>query len=415
VTALTAGFLLGRLPSASPAKSVLLLGSFPTITMAVARSLHRRGVRVVMATIVPGETPLRSRAIAAFFALPSPDRPAEEFCAALRRLIEEQSVELVLPLTDRALARVAPHLERLRPFVRFAGPSAASISVVLDKEATARAAAEVGVPMPAIVAMPPPEGDRADFESLNYPLFAKCRDRRTDDGLLPRRINDAAALRALAADPAGREKYLLQEFFSGEDVGLAVLIQGGRRVAAFQYRAAKTWPAEGGICVLARTEAVDPRLLACAERLLRALEWEGIAQVDFRHDRATGRFALLEINARFWGTTGVAVAAGVDFPRYVWEIARGETPRVPPGYRTGLRVRSIEGDFRRLLGLVRMRASDTGFKLWRELLRFVADTRPGIRGLCWSWRDPWPAFQIAWNLGRWWLLARWRNATAAIR
>ena len=358
---------------------------------------------MLCASFLPWETPLHSHAIEHFFSLPGPDRPLEEFDAALRALIAQNGVDLVIPLTDSALSRLLPRLEKLRAVVRVAAPHADALAAVLDKEATACVGNTLGLPLPQAVPL--------SAAGATFPLVAKCRQHFVE-GRLPRLIVDAATLREFTQDATQHEGMMLQEFVPGDDVGLAILVHGGRRVAAFQYRALKTWPAQGGICVLAQTEAVDLRLLDCAERLLRELAWEGIAQIDFRHDRATGRFALLEVNGRFWGTTAVAVAAGVDFPRYVWELAHGVVPQPPAEYRVGLHVRSFEGEVRRLIELTRRPASETGYVLWREVLRFVADMRPGVRGMFWSWRDPWPAFELAWVLVRWWLCSRGRDLVA---
>lgn len=392
--------LLTGLNPAPTAPATLLVGFTPTLALAVARSLHRRGVRVLCASFLPSETPLPTQAIERFFSLPGLNRPTEEFDAALRATIAENGVDLVIPLTDSALLRLLPRLDELRAVVRVAAPNANALTVALDKDLTACVGKKIGLPLPRTMPL--------SAAGATFPLVAKFRQ-RVAEGRLPRRITDATALREFTRDAAQHEGMMLQEFVPGDDVGLAIMMHEGRRVAAFQYRALKTWPAECGICVLARTEAVDPRLLDCSERLLHELAWEGLAQIDFRHDRATGRFALLEINGRFWGTTAVAIAAGVDFPRYVWELAHGIMPQPPAEYRAGLHVRSFEGDVRRLIELTRRRTDDTGFVLWREVLRFIADTRPGVRGMFWSWRDPRPGFHLAWVLVRCWLLARSRN------
>jgi predicted ATP-grasp superfamily ATP-dependent carboligase len=161
--------------------------------------------------------------------------------------------------------------------------------------------------------------------------------------------------------------------------------------------------------VLARSEAVNTQLADCAVKILRALKWEGVAQLDFRHDPRTGEFALLEINGRFWGSTSVAVSAGLDLPYLAWQLAQGEVPpAAEKAYRVGRLVRWLEGDVRRMLDLwQRPEAGRKGVLL--ELIRFLADFRPGVHGMFWSWRDPWPGLDTIKHSGLAWFETRWKQ------
>jgi protein-tyrosine-phosphatase len=83
-------------------------------------------------------------------------------------------------------------------------------------------------------------------------------------------------------------------------------------------------------------------LLRDAEALLRALNWHGVAMVEFKMD-AMDQHWLMEINPRLWGSLALSIDAGVDFPRGLWQIARGETPAAQPEYRL-VRTRDLRTD-----------------------------------------------------------------------
>jgi len=55
--------------------------------------------------------------------------------------------------------------------------------------------------------------------------------------------------------------------------------------------------------------------------------------VEFKGDRAAGPPALIEINAKFWGSHDVALAAGVDFPGDLVALMEGRTLPPQPPYR----------------------------------------------------------------------------------
>ncbi len=65
---------------------------------------------------------------------------------------------------------------------------------------------------------------------------------------------------------------------------------------------------------------MNPQLLDASERLISALEWNGVAMVEFKLNRQSGEFCLMEINGRFWGSLPLAVAAGADFPSMLLDL-----------------------------------------------------------------------------------------------
>ena len=85
-------------------------------------------------------------------------------------------------------------------------------------------------------------------------------------------------------------------------------------------------------------ESVDePALRASGLALLRALEWDGVAMVEFRRSDRDGRFYLMEINPRFPGSLDLAIASGVDLPWLYMQMAIGRPVEGPASYRLGLR------------------------------------------------------------------------------
>jgi predicted ATP-grasp superfamily ATP-dependent carboligase len=85
-------------------------------------------------------------------------------------------------------------------------------------------------------------------------------------------------------------------------------------------------------------------------RLLKSLDWKGIAMVEWKIDVATQRPMLMEINPRFWGSLELAVRAGVDFPYLYALAAAGQPLPALPTYADGVRCRwLIPGEILRFL------------------------------------------------------------------
>ena len=69
-------------------------------------------------------------------------------------------------------------------------------------------------------------------------------------------------------------------------------------------------PLAGGPTCLCQT-MFDRQLVEYAAKLLSALQFQGLAMLDFKATK-TGLF-LLEVNPRLWGSAALATAAGASF------------------------------------------------------------------------------------------------------
>src|SRR5206468_12795896 len=65
-----------------------------------------------------------------------------------------------------------------------------------------------------------------------------------------------------------------------------------------------------------------PDMAEAARTLLEALQWHGVAMVEFKRDARDGLPRLMEINGRFWNSLPLAIASGVDFPFLLYTLAR---------------------------------------------------------------------------------------------
>lgn len=91
---------------------------------------------------------------------------------------------------------------------------------------------------------------------------------------------------------------------------------------------------------------------------MRALDYTGVAMVEFRTDPKSGRSIFIEVNGRFWGSLPVALAAGVDFPLYLYQMLVEGRREFPRRYPVGVHSRNLFPDIRWLLGNLKADRSD---------------------------------------------------------
>lgn len=383
---------LSRRTAAGDAHTAIIVGAEPRKLVTIARSLHRAGVRCIVAT--PRGQPLRvsSRAFGGAVRLRG---DAAESAAMLVRLARSEGAGWVVPTSDSSLQIVCAAYEELSQFCAVGCPPPAIVQRVLDKAITLAIAERCGVPVPTSVTITRATDLEPALATMRFPIVAKPSDksRKSSHDFKTRTFTSAEELRSLfATQTRFGEGLLFQSYHPGQGVGIELLLSKGEVVASFQHRRLSENPPSGGVAVVAVSEAVDPTLLDHATRLLRALDWDGVAMVEFRHDAATGETALMEVNGRFWGSLPLNTAAGVDFPLYAWQLSQGVAPVPPASYPLGLRVRWTAGSLERA-GHVFAELPEDRITFRNAFGQLIADFAPGTRSAMWSWSDPRPAVQ----------------------
>ncbi|MGH7547197.1 MAG: glycosyltransferase [Gemmatimonadales bacterium] len=190
---------------------------------------------------------------------------------------------------------------------------------------------------------------------------------------------------------------LLQGFVGGRGKGVFALCDHGVPLVWFAHERLRDVRPSGSGSSLRRSIALDPRLQAPAARLLAAWGWHGPVMVEFRDDGASEP-CLIEVNGRFWGSLELAVASGVDFPSLWVSLLGGERIQPPPGYQTGVTLRWLWGDAKRMVHV--LSGPPPGYPesypgVGEGLREVLGPQPPGTRSETWNADDRWPA------LGEW--------------
>jgi D-aspartate ligase len=60
-------------------------------------------------------------------------------------------------------------------------------------------------------------------------------------------------------------------------------------------------------------------------RFLRAINYYGLVELEYKLDPRDGQYKLLDVNGRTWGYHTLGLAAGVDFPALLFADQLGES------------------------------------------------------------------------------------------
>jgi predicted ATP-grasp superfamily ATP-dependent carboligase/peptidoglycan/LPS O-acetylase OafA/YrhL len=395
---------------APPARAQLpavILGIDTPIGLAIIRDLGRHGVPVYGIARSEAGIGLSSRYLTRGL-LRAGGGPAA-IIAQLRQLRDEIGPACLFAIAEHDIAALNQRRDQL-PGYRMMFADDARMQRVLQKNLTYAAARSVGINVPRTWHPASMEEATTLAAQAHYPVVLKWANPNAvlaplRDAKLPldkvHYADDSAALLAYLRRYERTGLYpMVQEYCAGYGLGQFILMRDGQPLYQFQHQRLHEWPPEGGTSTLCMSLPPEQHaeLMRQSVALLRALDWEGVAMVEYRYDPSSGRAALMEVNGRFWGSLPLAVQAGASFPWYCYQAMGLRQDVKSKPYRAGVRCRLMTAETRRLLHLLTRPASGgaTVLKVSRlgELFGYLLEfVRPGSGYFVHHWRDPAPLWR----------------------
>ncbi|MGZ6163204.1 MAG: ATP-grasp domain-containing protein [Myxococcaceae bacterium] len=374
-------------------------------SVGVIRSLGRAGYPVHACAESPDALGLHSRQVRSARVHPPPASP--DFIPWVRETVRALGIRVIVP-SEFFLLGLRPALAEFQHLLPFFDPALVELAF---SKADLVAALEGDPHLPPSLVVEGRVPSAAELGALGTPLWLKA------DGVHGRAGAPSRVLRAETAEEARAEiarwlphyrRLLVQGNVPGAGVGVFFLMVNGHPRGRFAHRRIHEVPHTGGVSSF-RESVRLPDVEAHALSVLRRIGWNGVAMLEYRRDARSGEFRLLELNARFWGSLHLALAAGVDFPRLLLDAWLGA--REPePSWRPGVRCRqTVPGELMHVWSVLRDRGVSRREKA-RTLTRFAAlSLDPRIHSDLWFPGDRALALR---ETARW---ARAIGATAARR
>jgi predicted ATP-grasp superfamily ATP-dependent carboligase len=381
---------------------VLVLDGQTNQALACVRSLGRAGYEVMVAS--RRRLPLAGWSRWAAARRRIGGETAEQY-AELRRWAAQQGVGIVLPMTERSCLLCNDEREAWESAGIQVGCAEPAILLrAFDKARTLAAAAACGVTIPLTRLASSEAAFAAHAEELGYPCVVKTRFSEAPvNGRLIRGggadyvAGPSELAAAVRRNRQGPYWPILQQYVAGTGRGVSGLCDRGRPVALYAHERLRDVRPSGSGSSLRRSIPLEPRLRDPVMQLLAELRWHGPVMVEFRDDGGPAP-CLMEVNGRFWGSMQLAVAVGLDVPRWWVELLQGKPVESVTDYPAGVTLRWLWGDVKRLLTILKGRppgfpgAYPTRLEGVAELFR----RQPrGTRLEVWNRNDPAPA------LGEW--------------
>lgn len=144
------------------------------------------------------------------------------------------------------------------------------------------------------------------------------------------RANSRDELKAMfqnASGHVGANEVLVQEIIPGDGTrqfSSCVFLKNGEVLGSMQAQRWRQHPPEFGRAATF-VESVDlPIVEELTLKFLRAINYYGLAETEYKLDPRDGKYKLLDVNARTWGFHALGSPAGVDFSYLLYADQVGE-------------------------------------------------------------------------------------------
>lgn len=304
--------------------AVITGGDFQAL--AVLRSLAKRGIPVIM---LDNEHCISKYSIykKKFFKAP-PLSEHELYLNFLRDLAKKENIKgwIIIPNSDAAVHVLSKYKPILEEYYRIPTPDWNVIQNVYIKKNTYQLAEKNGIPIPETFY--PASLEELLEMNLQFPLVIKPSIRDNFYSKVKTKaflINDQKELIktyqqvSLVID---KSEILVQEFITGGPNQLyscCPFFKDGKILTSITAKRSRQHPMDFGHASTF-VELVDiPEIAQIAEKFLRSIGYYGFGEVEFMYDINSGQYKLIEVNPRVWGWHSIAIAAGADFPYFLYQ------------------------------------------------------------------------------------------------
>ncbi len=249
---------------------------------------------------------------------------------------------ILFPTRDETVAAFSRHRAELAEFFRVGTGEWDSVQWAWDKNKTYSLAVELGIPcpatfnpkdareLPALYSRLPLAIKPAVKENFFYATRAKAWRANTAE--------DLNHFYRKAAEKIKPEEILIQEIIPGdgrEQYSFCAFVEHGKLHSTLTARRARQHPREFGRAATYVETVENSEIVELSERFLRAINYHGLVEIEFKRDPRDGKYKILDVNARAWGFHSLGFASGIDFPYLLFADQLG-LPIEPVHARAGV-------------------------------------------------------------------------------
>ncbi len=271
----------------------------------------------------------------------SPDFQDEQFVPFLMDLGEKYSLKgwVLIPSNDHAVLAISRHKKTLEEIYKVITPHLDIIENIYDKGNLLQIAEKSSIPVPRTHFF---KSEGEELPSVfTFPVLTKGRNGLSfyrkigKKALMANHEKELCAQLTEIAKEYPLEKTFTQELIpfdgSNKTISFTAFCVEGIIKTHWSGVKLREHPLQFGTATFAQSFDCT----TCYEqsvRLLKALNYTGVCEVEYLFDPRDKKYKLIEINARTWLWVGLARACGVDYARLIYDFVNNNPISWPDSY-----------------------------------------------------------------------------------
>lgn len=376
----------------------VILGSNYYIGLSIIRSLGKEGIYTVAFDYSSeGSYGAKSKYLGEQIICPHYDKEAEKLVEFLIDYAKEEEYKPVLyPTADPYAEFIDDNLERLKEHYHIWMTEPGLWTKIMDKQGIFELAIEHGMPVPET--LKPADDDFIEQveRKLGFPCIIKPADSTAFVDKFKKKLFECHDMEELIerlsqVEEAGLE-VVVQRIIPGFDDHMytfdAYMDQDSEVTHWTTCQKHRQFPINYGAS--AYTEQRDvPELYDMSADFFRDIGYKGFGEIEYKKDSETGKYYMIEINARTTNFDALLTKIGINFPYVAYRDIIGDPlPKMDDALDTGVYFRYFQEDFLAIREYIRTGQLERG-----EIIRSLAFKKkaPAI----WSWDDPKPGLSYS--------------------
>ncbi|MFW5803903.1 MAG: hypothetical protein ACOCWG_01575 [bacterium] len=270
-----------------------------------------------------------------------PDFISDDFVAFLIDLAKKENIKnwVLIPSNDHAVYNISKYKTELEKYYKIITPTLDIIEKIYDKSRLLSLAEQCRVSFPKTQYFHSPNESISD--TLKFPLLTKGRNGLTfyktvgKKAFLAKNEEEFRNQLKHIADAYSLEHTFTQELIPYNDtiktISFTAFAIKGEIKAHWVGEKVREHPVQFGTATFARS-IFCPDLFEPSNRLLNALSYTGVCEIEYLLDPRDNEYKLIEINARTWLWVGLAKACGVDYAKMIYHYVHGMEYDYPEQY-----------------------------------------------------------------------------------
>lgn len=232
---------------------------------------------------------------------------------------------------DEMLKIISMNLSKLLEWFKVPLPGWNVVQKFYFKEQTYKIAHSIGIPIPKIYDhlsindllsqnLKFPLVLKPSFKEKYYPVTKKKAIRVNNIDELKKEYSEMNAI-------IDTSEIVVQEMIEGGTKNLfsyATYFDGEKSIGGMTAVRLRQHPMDFGHATTYAVSVNKPELFDMGNKILKAIGYRGIAEVEFMWDDREKVFKFIEINGRFWGWHTLAREAGINFPYILYKHMLGQ-------------------------------------------------------------------------------------------